>query len=384
MGALSGCCVLDLADEKGMLCTKILSDMGAEVICIEKPGISNSRNNADYCYLNTGKRSISLNLEKKTGQNLLRRLVKTVDVLVETEAPGYLASLGLGYKDLSEINTGLVMAAITHFGQNGPYWNYKSYDLVVGALGGWMSVCGEPRAPLKLFGNQAYHTASLFAANGILLALWHRRTTGRGQYIDISVMECAAATLDHVLVRSFYEGVVSKRQGSRHWNNTFRIFPCRDGYILLSLNQQWETLIEWLMSEGMAEDLADKKWRNEEERVGGIDHVIEVLERWTLSHNVGELVEKGQLMHFPWAKVTSISELLKGPQLIERNYFTEIEHPESGRKCKTAGVPVKMSGSPWRAGGKVPEAGEHNLEIYHGLLGLSEREIKALIKTGVI
>jgi len=313
MGALSGNRVLDLTDEKGMLGTRVLSDMGAEVIRIEKPGLIGYRNNADYRYLNASKRNISLNLEEKTGQGLFRRLIKTADVLVETEAPGYLASLGLGYADLSEINPGLVMAAITHFGQNGPYRNYKSCDLVAGALGGWLSVCGEPRTPLKLFGNQAYHTASLFAVNGILLALWHRHTTKRGQYIDISVMECVAATLDHVLVRYFYEGIVSGRQGSRQWNNAFRIFPCRDGYILLSLNQQWETLVEWLMSGGMAEDLADEKWRDREERSRGIEHVIEVLERWTLSHTVGELVEKGQLMHFPWARVTSISEILESP-----------------------------------------------------------------------
>ncbi len=323
-------------------------------------------------------------LADKSGQDLFRRLVKTADVLVETEAPGYLESLGLGYSSLSEINPGLVMAAITHFGQSGPYRNFKSSDLVSGALGGWLSVCGEERAPLKLFGNQAYHTASLFAANGILLALWHRHTTGKGQYIDISIMECVAATLDHVLVRYFYEGIVSGRQGSRHWNNAFRVFPCRDGYILLSLHQQWETLVEWLASEGMAGDLGDEKWRDREERNRGIDHIIKVLERWTLSHNVGELVEKGQLMHFPWARVTSIPELLNSPQLAERNYFTDIEYPEAGRKYKSPGAPVKMSGSPWRAGGRVPEAGEHNLEIYHGLLGLSEREIKTLEKDGVI
>jgi len=384
MGALSGYRVLDLTDEKGMLGTRVLSDMGAEVIRIEKLGISNSRNNTDYHYLNAGKRNISLNLEEKTGQDLFRRLIKTADVLVETEAPGYLMSLGLGYTDLSEINPGLVMAAITHFGQDGPHRNYMSCDLVVEALGGWLSVCGEYQAPLKLFGNQAHHTASLFAANGILLALWHRHATNRGQFIDISIMECVAVTLDHVLVRYFYEGIVSGRQGSGHWNNAFRIFPSRDGYIMLSLNQQWETLVEWLASEGMAEDLADEKWRDREERSRGIDHVVKVLERWTLSHTVGELVEKGQLMHFPWAKVTSISGLLESPQLAERNYFATVEYPAAGRKCKSPGAPVKMSRSLWRAGGKVPEAGEHNLDIYHGLLGLSERDIKTLIKAGVI
>ena len=123
-----------------------------------------------------------------------------------------------------------------------------------------MSVCGEPdKPPLKPFGPQAYNTACLFAANGILLALWQRHTSGKGQYIDISVHESVAATLDHVLVRYFYEGEVAQRQGSLYWNKAFRIFPCKDGYILLSLLHQWETLVEWLDSEGMAEDLTGLK-----------------------------------------------------------------------------------------------------------------------------
>ncbi|OGO19350.1 MAG: hypothetical protein A2Z15_04555 [Chloroflexi bacterium RBG_16_50_11] len=195
------------------------------------------------------------------------------------------------------------MASLTHFGQDGPYKDFKSSDMIDQALGGWLSVTGEPQTPLKLYGNQAYHTASLFAVNGILLALAQRHNTGRGQYLDISIMECVAAALDHVLPRYFYEGIVSRRQGSRHWNNAFEILPCRDGYILISLHLHWETLIEWLAAEGMAEDLTDEKWRDREERNRGIVHIIEILKRWTMTHKVGELVEKGQLMHFPWAEV---------------------------------------------------------------------------------
>ena len=228
-------------------------------------------------------------------------------MVVESYPPGYLKALGLGYSELSEITPRLVIASITNFGQNDPYRDYKSCDMVASALGGQMYICGEPQTPpLKPFGNQAYYSACLLAAIGILLALWNRHTTGRGQHIDISVMECVAATLDHVLVRYFYEGVVAKRQDSLHWNNAFRIFPCRDGYILLSLFQQWETLVEWLDAEGMAEDLIDTKWLDREKRLQQLDHIIEVLERWTRSHTVAELVEQGQLLHFPWAEITSI------------------------------------------------------------------------------
>ena len=311
MGALSGYLVLDFTDEKGMLSTKILSDMGAEVIRLEKPGTKHSLDDSSYLYLNTGKRNISLNLEKKDGQEIFHRLVEKADVFVETAEPGHLESLGLGYKYLSKNNPGLIMASVTPFGQSGPYRDYKSYDLVTQALGGWLSVTGDLQSPLKLFGNQAYSMASLFTVNGILLALWHRHTTGVGQQIDISILECVAATLDHALVRLFYEGVVSGRQGSRHWNNAFRVFTCKDGYILLSLHQHWETLVEWLAFERMANDLTDEKWQDREARNNGIDHIIEVLERWTLTHTVDELVEKGQLMHFPWAKVAAVSRKVK-------------------------------------------------------------------------
>jgi len=380
-GALSSYRILDLTDEKGILCSRLLADMGAEVIRVEKPGVDSI---GIFDEANRGKLDITLNIESKSGQNIFRRLIKTADAMVESYPPGYLELLGLSYPKLSETNPRLIMASITSFGQDGPYRDYKSCDMVASALGGQMYVCGVPgMPPLKPFGNQTYYSASIFAAIGIMLTLWNRHTTGRGQHIDISLQECAAATLDHVLVRYFYEGLVAKRQGSVHWNSAFRIFPCCDGYILLSLLLHWETLVEWLESEGMAEDLADKKWRDREYRLKHLDHIIDVLERWTKTHTVIELVEPGQLMHFPWAEVTSIPRLVDSPQLKERGFFIEVEHPQSGKKYKIPGAPCKLSRSPWQVGDCVPSIGEHNMKIF-GELGLSEDEIKALIKDGVI
>ena len=383
-GALSGYRILDLTDEKGMLCSRLLADMGAEVIRVERVEGDSARS-PFFMANNLGKRSVTLNLEAERGQEIFRRLVKTADILVESYRPGYLEPLGLGYPELSQTNPRLIMASITNFGQGGPYRDYKSCDMVALALGGQMYVCGEPETPpLKLFGNQAYYSASLLAAIGILLALWNRHTTGRGQHIDISLQECVAATLDHVLVRYFYESVVARRQGSLHWNSAFRIFPCRNGYILLSLFQQWETLVEWLDAEGVAEDLTDKKWLDREKRLQQLDHIIEVLERWTKSHTVAELVEKGQLMRFPWAEVTSIPRLVDSPQLKERGFFVEVEHPQPGKKSKFPGAPCKLSRSPWRVGSHIPAVGEHNEEVYHRELRLSEEEIEALVREGVI
>jgi crotonobetainyl-CoA:carnitine CoA-transferase CaiB-like acyl-CoA transferase len=227
------------------------------------------------------------------------------------------------------------MASITNFGQSGPYRDYQSSDIVASALGGQLYLNGEADSPpIKPFGNQSYYLGSLFGAIGIMLALLSRRTSGKGQHIDLSLQECVASALDHVLVRYFYQGVVAKRQGSLHWNSAFRIFPAKDGYVLLSLLYQWGTLVEWLNSEGMAEDLTDEKWRDRGYRLQHLDRVIEVLERWTRSHTVAELVKRGQLMRFPWAEVASIPGLLASPQLKARGFWTEIEHPETGEKFK--------------------------------------------------
>jgi crotonobetainyl-CoA:carnitine CoA-transferase CaiB-like acyl-CoA transferase len=376
---LSGYRVLDLTDEKGRLCSRYLADMGAEVIRIEKPGKSSSFN-----WENLGKRSVTLDIELKPGQKIFRRLVKTSDVLVESHPPGYLETLGLGYNRLNKINPRLIMASITGFGQTSPYRHYKSCDIVASAMGGQLYLNGEPDSPpLKSFGNQSYYLASIFAAIGVMLALLSRHTLGKGQNIDISLQECVAAALDHVLVRYLCQGEVAKRQGSLHWNGAFRIFPGKDGFILLSLLYQWETLVEWLASEGMAEDLADEKWLDRDYRLQNLDHVIEVLERWTKSHAVAELVEKGQLMRFPWAEVASIPALLASPQLRERDFWVEVEHSQSGKKYKFPGTPVKLSRSPWRVCTRAPDIGEHNKEIYQGL-GLSEEDMKTLIKEGII
>jgi len=381
---LPGYRVLDLTDEKGMHCSRLLADMGAEVSRIERAAGGSARTPFIIAN-NLGKRSVTLNLEVKPGQELLRRLVKTADVIVESYPPGYLESLGLGYPELSRLNPRLVMASITGFGQSGPYRDCKADDMVASALGGQMSICGEPQLPpLKPFGHQAYYSACLFGAIGIMLALRHRYDSGKGQHLDISIQECVAATLDHVLVRYFYQGDVAKRQGSLHWNNAFRIFPCRDGYILLSLFRQWQTLVAWLDDEGMAEDLTDQRWLDREKQLAEREHIIQVLERWAKSHTVAELVEKGQAMRFPWAAVSSISELVENPQLKERHFFIEIEHPESGQKLKFPGAPCQLSRSSWQVGTRVPAHGEHNMEVYQGELELSESEIDALTKERVI
>ena len=248
-----------------------------------------------------------------------------------------------------------------------------------------MYVSGSPSTPpLKPFGEQSYYTASLYAAIGILLGLRKRAHTGEGEHIDISLQESAASTLDHVMVQYFNEKLVAKRMGNLYWNNSFFILSCKDGHILMAPFQQWETLVEWMESEGMAEDLKEEKWREEEYRIRNIEHILQVLERWTKTHTVKELFELGQLMRFPWAPVYSPEEVLESPQLKERSFFIDVDHPEIGTSFKYPGGPYQTSSSSSTRWKRAPLIGEDNVQIYQGELGLSDEELQRLFSLGVI
>jgi crotonobetainyl-CoA:carnitine CoA-transferase CaiB-like acyl-CoA transferase len=392
MNLLEDIRILDLADEKASFCTKVLADMGASVIKVERPGGDLSRKigpflgncphpdrSLFFLYHNTNKLGITLNLEHPEGKKIFHRLVERADVVVESFSPGYLKDLGLSFEILSRINPKLILVSVTGFGQNGPKSKYKSCDIVTSAFGGQMYVSGSPSTPpLEPFGEQSYYTASLFAAIGILLALRKRNLSGEGEHIDISLQEAVVSTLEHVLIQYFYEKIIPKRQGSLHWNNSFCILPCKDGHILVSLFQQWETLVEWMDSERMAEDLKDEEYKGEEFRQNHLDHIIEVLQRWTKTHTANELFELGQLMRFPWAPVCSAKEVLESPQLKSRGFFFEVGHPEIGTKIQYPGAPYKFDGCSLDRWERAPLIGEDNMEIYQGELGLSEEELGRL------
>ena len=395
---LAGLRVLDLADEKASFCSKLLADMGADVIKLERPGGDDSRWVGPFCgnvpnpekslsfwHDNTSKLGITLNLESKDGQGIFLKLASKADVVVETFPPGYLEKIGLGYEVLSKKNPRLILASVTGFGQNGPYKLYKSCDIVASALSGQMYVCGTPETPpLKPYGQQSYYTVSLFAAVGILIALRERNRSSSGQHIDVSLQEAVAATLEHVMVRYFYENVVSKRQEGLHWNSTACLLPCKDGYILINFGvREWGTLVELLDSEGMVADLKEEAWREEDYRRQHVDHIIEVLTRWAMSHTRAELFELGQLMHFPWAPVSSLQEVFGSLHLKARNFFIPVGHPEAGTSFVYPGSPYKFSYSPLSVLRRAPLVGEHNAKVYHEL-GLSSEELSRLSSAKVI
>ena len=395
---LAGLRVLDLADEKACFCSKLLADMGAEVIKVERPGGDASRwigpfwgnmahpeKSLSFWYNNTSKLGITLCLESKEGQGIFLRLASKADVVVETFPPGYLRKIGLNYEVLSEKNPRLILASVTGFGQTEPYREYKSCDVVASAVGGQMYVCGlSDYSPLKPYGQQSFYAASLFAAVGILVALRERNCSGRGQHIDISLQEAVAATLEHVIVRHFYEKIVPNRQGNLHWTNSACLLPCKDGYILITFGREWETLVDLLDSEAMAADLKGEKWREEDYRRQHVDHVVEVLTRWTRTHTTVELFELGQLMRFPWAPVSSPKDVFNSPQLRARNFFIPVDHPEASASFVYPGTPGKFSGSSWNIWRRAPLIGEHNTQVYGGELGFSPDELTRLSSTDVI
>lgn len=395
---LHGIRILDLADEKGAFCSKVLSDLGAFVIKVEKPDGDNARKigpffknvpfpeaSISFYYNNTNKRAITLDIEKDEGRELFCRLVKTVDVVVETFPAGYLENLGCHFNELSRINPVLIMVSVTGFGQIGARSSYKSCDLVTSAFGGQMFISGSPSTtPLRPYGEQSFYSTSLFAAVGVLLAIFKRRKTAKGEHIDISSQETAVATLDHVLVHYFYDGIISKRQGNLSWNRSSFILPCKDGHIHISILTQWEALVEWVEAEGMAEDLVDEIWKDEGYRNQNIDHIMDVLQKWTRSHSVGELFELAQAMRLPWAPVSPLEDVFCSAQLKERQFFTAVDHPQSGQMLECPGMPYKFNGFSLGCMRHAPLLGEDNERVYHDELGLSHEEIKRLESQKVI
>jgi crotonobetainyl-CoA:carnitine CoA-transferase CaiB-like acyl-CoA transferase len=242
----------------------------------------------------------------------------------------------------------------------------------------------QSKTPLKIFGEQSNYNASLFAAIGILIALRKCARDGSGAHLDISLQESMASTLEHVLVRYFIEGIIPCRQGSEHWNHTFFILPCKDGFIHLTLFDSWETLLELLESENMAADLKEEKWKNDEFRNENIDHVLDVLKRWTKQHTTQELFELGQSMRFPWAPVQSPIHLANNPQLRARNFFVPIQHPINGAAIMTPGIPFKFQSSFEMPKKSAPEPGQDNREIYHKELKISDKELKRLYSLKII
>ena len=395
---LDGIRILDLTEGAFSFAAKILGDLGADVIKIERPGGEPGRKislfipdppNPDkslpFFFHNSNKRGVTLNIEAPAGREVFYRLLERTDGIMESFSPGKLDNLGLGFQRMLQIKSDLILVSLTGFGQTGPRRNFAFCDLVTSAYGGQMFISGSPLTPpLKAAGEQTVYLASLYGAIAFLLALQKRNRFGSGSYIDISAQEAAVSSLENVFVKYFFEKTIASRQGNIYANHAFGHFPCRDGFILLSVLQNWETLLEWMAGDGMAEDLLQEKWKDADYRRQNIEHIFEVVERWTRTQTKAKLFELGQLMRLPWAPIQNPAEILKDPQLQSREFFASDGDPKSRESFFIPNLPFHSTIPLHRKWLPAPGIGEHNQEIYHKELGLSADKIRHFADLGVI
>ncbi len=387
--------MLDLAGPMGVYCGKLMADMGADVIKVEPPsgdpmrdigpfidGQSGPGRSLYWLHFNTNKRSVTLDIHSSEGAALLRKLALASDVLLETGPPGYLDSLGLGYESLSADSPGLVYASITPFGQTGPYRDFKASDLVGFAMGGYMYVTGWPDTPpTRLWGSQAYHTASNRAYIAILLALYHRTMTGLGQYIDVSMQEAVAATTEHVNTTYNYTGESAVRCGFRHGGQFIATWPCRDGYASITTNTRkaWDDLRAWMDRDGMAGDLMDEQYNDHFVLRGEHSaHIEGLIQQWARLHTRQEITEFGQSSHHPWGPAATPDEILENEQLWGRGYLTTAESADGGSLMVYPGDPYRLAEFPRPIRRTAPVPGEHNREVLSGILGPSPEDLELL------
>jgi len=392
---LSNVVVLDLTRVlAGPFCTMILSDLGADVIKVEIPGTGDDArafgpflNNRSLYFLsiNRGKRSVSLNLKKPEGKRLLIELAKRADVLVENYRPGTMEKLGLGWDVLSQANPRLIYAASTGFGHSGPDSLKPAYDILAQARGGIMSITGSGAGhPTRVGMSLGDITASLFTAIGINAALYHREKTGQGQKIDVSMLDSQVAILENALVRYQSEGIAPQPIGSRHPTITpFQPYQASDRPFVIAVGN--DALFRAFCNTLQLPDLPeDPRFATNRLRTENIDALNSILEPIFASRTASQWLQTLDAAGIPCAPINDIEAVMNDPQVLARNMIVEVEDALAG-KVRIAGNPIKMESvpeSPTRA--KVPEIGEHNREIYQGMLGLSDAELQALQADGVI
>jgi len=403
--------VLDLADEKGLLCGKIMGDLGADVIKVEQPGGDPARNIGPFYYdephpekslfwfaYNSSKRGITLNIETADGREIFKRLVKGADIVIESFPVGHMEKLGLGYVELAKVNPGAIMVSITPFGKTGPYAGYKTSDIVAWALGGYMYTVGDPaRGPVRIsHHSQAYLHAGGRAAVGAMLALYHRELTGEGQQVDVSIQEAVAAVSmfhtpfwDMTKRNSVWSGELS---GNVH--RMRQTWPCKDGYVVYSYwggsegMRRSRPLIEWMDSEGMANEfLKSFDWSTFNTGTADTETIKRIEEptlRFFMAHTKAELLEgavKFRSMLYPVSTAKDISE---SAQLADRGFWTNVEHPELGAVIRYPGGFAHCTETAPGISRRAPMIGEHNKAVYEEELGMSRQELLALRQAGVI
>ncbi len=411
--------VLDLTDEKGFLCGKALGDLGAEVIKIEKPGGDPARKVGPFYHdipdpekslywfaFNANKKSITLDLESADGRELFKRLVKTADVVVESFAPGHMDKLGLGNSVLSGINPEIIMTSITGFGQEGPYRNYNDRDIAVWALSGYMYIAGEPdRPPLAPSYRHGHLLGAINGAVGTMIALYHRGLTGRGQQVDAATHQGLVFAISvETKVPWALEKVNTKRQGrsralviAKDGELRFPfLWECKDGSVVITLwfgsgpgfDKANKALVEWIRSDGIDPGVLGRiDWRTEswsDYTTADVKEIIETLSAFFKRHTKMELHDGALERRIQLTPLLTPKDQLESPQLVARNFWRAIIHPELETTITYPGGFVKLSGADCGIRRRAPLIGEHNNQIYKDQLGLSAGDMLTLMQARVI
>jgi formyl-CoA transferase len=395
--ALEGIRVLDFTQyEAGPSATQMLGWLGADVIKIEAPGgeqgrtaLSDKRGEDAWFFLllNSNKRAVTLNLKSERGRDMFREMAKTADVVVENLGPGSMERLGLGWDGLSKLNPRLILASVKGFGSEGPYANYKSFEWIAQAMAGAMSMTGHPDGPpTKAIGGLADTGAGLHAAIGILAAIVQRQVTGKGQLVEVAQQDAVVNLLRIHLRDTYTDGKPAPRRGNRSAAACpSNIYKCRpfgpNDYVFIhcATVDMWKTLTTFC---GRPELGADPKYADRRDRVKFMDEIDRMIESWTVQRTKFEAMEILAGAGVPCGAVLDSGEVLTNEHLRQRGFIQDLEHPTRG-KFPMPGNPVRMSDSPTDLV-RAPLLGEHNADVYGGLLKLSAAELETLRRDGVI
>ncbi|MSP37699.1 MAG: CoA transferase [Deltaproteobacteria bacterium] len=396
-GPLTGYRVLDLGGPLSLHCTKLLADMGADVIKVEPPAGDESRRmppfkndsphaetSLYFLHFNTNKRGITLDVEKPDGRAILLELCKKADVIIETYRPSRAKELRLTYQDLSAVNPALVVASITPFGQSGPWKDYKANDMAGIALGNLLYLAGEPgEPPLQPPGEIAYGMASTYGAFGIAVALYHRLDSGKGQHIDVSMHECGGHIAGYFIPNFGYTGDKPAR-ASRKGEETdlYDPYKTKNGYarIFIIPVEQWRRLVDWM---GKPASISGPDFEKMAYRRKHPEIVVGAIAEFCARYTKEELYEEGQKRRIAVTPINTAGEFIEMEQTKARGLFVDMEHPVIG-KYKQFGVVPRLMDSPGAIHRTAPLLGEHNKEILSGELAMTNDDLVALRAEGVI
>ena len=392
---LDGIKVLDLSQGvAGAYCTKLLAGFGADVLKIEppivgestrrlspfagdKPGVEQS---LTHLYLNTGKRSITLDVETVEGQNVFRRLAPGADLIIESSIPGTMDNVGLDFDQLSVDNPGLVMTSITFFGQDGPYSQYKGEEIIAQAISGNLQITGSPdREPLMVGDYLAQYVGGQAACVSALMAVFHSMMFGEGQSVDCSIIEANTDLLDRWGIDAVLGRGEQPRTGmAHHWTYPTQLYPCRDGYVALGIEPAgWSAFADMVGNDALRKP--EYTGPDRKQHHGNIDPIIE---DWLKGLGKLEVFEKSQKNRMSSGILMTPEDMLDSPQLQARRFFKKIEHPSIGAHMYP-GAPFQISESEWIQT-RAPLLSEHNQEVFVGQMGFTEAQLADLSAKGVI